>query len=54
MNDNVKVPYGMWDVNGQWMHNKNLGITEDEQRRRNVENGFYVESRSGTTQAKSC
>lgn len=44
MTDEIKVPYGMWDVNGQWMHNKNLGITEAEQRKRNLANGFVTES----------
>jgi len=44
MGDEIKVPYGMWDVNGQWMHNKNLGITEAEQRKRNLANGFVTES----------
>jgi len=44
MTDSTIKPYGVWGVNGQWMHNKDLGISEDEQHRRNISNGFIVGS----------
>jgi len=44
MTNEIKVPYGMWDVNGKWAHNKNLDISKSEQWQRNLANGFITES----------
>jgi hypothetical protein len=38
----VAVPWGVWDLSGNWHHNPKLKMSADEQYRQNVQNGFLT------------
>jgi len=38
-----RIPWGSWDLEGNWYPNKDLKMTEHEQRLRNI-NNFYSKS----------
>jgi len=37
----VKIPWGMWDIYGGWTPNRNIEMSEQEQFRQNLENGYF-------------
>ena len=36
----IKIPWGSWELDGTWHYNPFLEMSEDEQRRQNIENGY--------------
>ena len=39
-NKNIKVPWGAWDLDGNWFHNEKLKMSAVEQLRRNIDSGY--------------
>jgi len=37
----VKIPWGMWDLYGRWTPHGNIEMSESEQFRQNLENGYF-------------
>jgi len=37
----VKIPWGMWDLYGGWTPNRNIKMSEAEQFKQNLENGYF-------------
>jgi len=36
----VKCPWGFWDLDGNWFYNPNILMSENEQRKQNIINGY--------------
>lgn len=39
-NKNIKVPWGAWDLEGNWFPNANLKMPALDQARYNIDNGY--------------
>jgi len=38
----ISIPFGMWDLDGNWYPNRNLSMSEEAQWRHNVDHGFIM------------